>query len=86
MDIVDPRINPALVPEGSKAQVVNGPNKEYLDLPAVVTPTGYVITRWALTDEERAAVLRGEDIFVTLVSGGAINPLFVTVGPTDWNR
>lgn len=37
-----------------------------------------------LTLEERAAIVRGEDIFVTLISAGAINPLFVTVGPVDW--
>ncbi len=87
MEISDPRIDPRLVPAGSRAQVVNGPRgDEYRDLPAVLTPTGYVITRWTPSLEERAAIAAGEDIYVTLVSGGAINPMFVTIGPVDWRR
>jgi len=84
MDVVDPRVDPRLVPEGSKAHVLNGPKKEWKDLPTVRTPNGYVVTRWSLSDEERAAILAGQDIFVTLVSFGPINPLFVSVGPCDW--
>jgi hypothetical protein len=65
--------------------VINGPRgDEYQDLPAIRTPDGQVITRWSLSEEERAAIVRGEDIYVTLLSGGAINPFFVTVGPVDW--
>lgn len=85
MDIVDPRVDPRLVPAGSKAVVIAEHQPEYRDLPSVRTSTGYVITRWNLSDEERAAILRGEDIYVTLLSHGPINPLFVTVGPVDWN-
>ena len=94
MEPVDPRIDPRLVPDGSKAIVIAEHQEEFKDLPSVRTPMRvrdgrlvsppYVITRWTLTDEERLAVLRGEDVFVTLVSAGAINPLFVTVGPVDW--
>jgi hypothetical protein len=84
MESTDPRIDPALVPEGSRARVINGPRHEYRDLPSVVTPNGYVITRWSLTDAERAAVVRGEDVFVTLVTNGPINPMFVTIGPVNW--
>lgn len=95
MKIVDPRVDPALVPEGSRAVVIAEHQDEYRDLPsirtpALVDPTGrlirppYVITRWALTDEERLAVLRGEDIYITLLSHGPINPLFATVGPVNW--
>lgn len=85
MVIVDPRVDPLLVPEGSRPQIINGRRgDEYRDLPSIRTPDGQVITRWALTDDERAAVLRGEDIYVTLLSGGAINPFFVTVGPVNW--
>lgn len=86
MDIVDPRVDPRLVPAGSAARIVNGPKREYCDLPSVVTPTGYVITRWRPTPEERDAVARGEDVYVTLVSAGLINPMFVTIGPVDWNH
>ncbi len=85
MDIVDPRVDPSLVPPGSKAQVINGPRgDEYQDLPSIRTPDGQVITRWTLTDDERAAIVRGEDVYVTLLSGGLINPFFVTVGPVNW--
>lgn len=97
MKPIDPRINPTLVPQGSRAIVIAETQDEYIDLPSVrtpglMTPDGklvqppYVITRWELTDEERAAIVRGEDVFVTLVSAGSINPLFVTVGPCDWTK
>lgn len=85
MEIADPRIDPARVPEGSIAKVMNGPRNEFIDLPAVITPARHVITRWTLTDEERVRVAAGEDIYVTLV-GLPINPLYVTVGPIDWNQ
>lgn len=53
-------------------------------MPSVRTPDGQVITRWSLSDDERASIVRGEDIFVTLLSHGPITPLFVTVGPVNW--
>jgi hypothetical protein len=85
MEIADPRIDPALVLPGSVAKVVNGPKgDEYRDLPVVLTPNHCVITRWTLSDAERAAIYAGEDVYVTLLSSGPINPLFVTVGPVDW--
>lgn len=94
MEIVDPRIDPALVPPGSVARVIAEHQDDYKDLPSVCTPAlvldgklvrpPYVITRWSPTNAERAAIVRGEDIFVTLLSHGPINPLFVTIGPTDW--
>jgi hypothetical protein len=86
MDIVDPRVPLSLVPEGSRAVVIAEHQEEYRDLPSIRTPDGQVITRWTLTDAERAAVLRGEDIFVTLLSDGPINPMFVTVGPVNWRE
>lgn len=94
MEPVDPRIDPALVPAGSRAIVVAEHQDEYIDLPSVHTPPVIVngemvrppqfITRWSPTLEERAAIVRGEDIFVTILSAGSINPLFVTIGPVDW--
>ena len=94
MEIVDPRIDPALVAPGSRAIVIAEHQAEYLDLPSVRTPAvfvddqlvtpPYVITRWSPSLEERAAIVRGEDIFVTLISTGAINPMFVSVGPVNW--
>lgn len=84
MEIVDPRVNPALVPEGSRALVIAETQDEYRNLPSIRTPNGYVITRWAPSDEERAAILRGEDLYITLLSHGSINPFFATVGPVNW--
>lgn len=96
MKPIDPRIDPDLVLPGSRAVVIAEHQDEFIDLPSVRTPAlvrdgqlqvaPYVITRWELTDEERAAIVRGEDIYITLLSDGVINPLFVTVGPTDWRR
>ncbi len=86
MEIVAPHIDPVLVPAGSKAVVIAEHQDEYRDLPSVRTPTGYVITRWALTDDERRRVLEGEALFVTILSHGAINPLFCTIGPVDWRQ
>ena len=84
MEIVDPRVDPRLVPDGSRAVVLAEHQDEYRDLPSVRTPDGQVITRWSLSASERAAIIRGEDIFVTIFSHGSINPLFVTVGPVNW--
>lgn len=42
--------------------------------------------RRTLTDADRRAVMLGEDLYVTILSQGAINPLFCTVGPVDWTR
>lgn len=84
MEPVDPRIDPALVPAGSRPVVVAEHQYEYKDLPSVRTPDGKVITRWTLTDEERAAIVRGDDVFLTIWSHGAINPVYLSVGPLDW--
>ena len=86
MDISDPRVDPSLVPEGSRAVVIAEHQDEYRDLPSIRTPTGQVITRWVPTPEERAAIAQGEDIYVTLLSFGAINPFFVTIGPVNWRE
>lgn len=84
MEIADPRVDPRLVPDGSRPLVLNDAEKNYRDLPSIRTPGGQVITRWALSDQERLAVAAGEDIYVTILSVGGICPLFVTVGPVDW--
>ena len=85
MDVVDPRIDPALVPDGSRAIVIaEHQNDEYQSLPSIRTPDGQVITRWTFSDEERAQIAAGENLFITLLSFGAINPLFATVGPVNW--
>jgi hypothetical protein len=86
MEIRDPQVDPRLVPPGSRAVVIAEHQAEYQDLPSVRTPGGQVITRWALSDAERRQVLEGADIFLTILSGGSINPVYMTVGPIDWTE
>jgi len=87
MEIVDPRVHPSLVPEGSKPLIINGPHgDEYRDLPSIRTPDHQIITRWTLSDAERRQILEGEDVYLTILSNGPINPVFMTVGPVDWTR
>lgn len=82
---VDPRVDPKLVPPGSKAIVVAEHQDRYIDLPSVVTPHGVVITRWALTEDDRMAILRGADIYLT-IWGTPIRPVHLNVGPCDWSE
>jgi hypothetical protein len=86
VEIVDPRVDPAFVPDGSRAVVIAERQAEYQDLPSIRTPNGYVITRWTLSDEERGRILRGEDVYITLLSHGSINPFFASVGPVNWRE
>ena len=86
MEIVDPRVDPALIPEGSRPHIYNGPRgDEYRDLPSIRTPDGKVVTRWTFTDAERAAILRGEDVYLTICTFNTpLQPVLLTVGPIDW--
>lgn len=84
MIIEDPRVNPVLLPEGSRAVVIADNQEEFLSLPSVRTPGGQVVTRWGLTDDERRAVFEGTPVFVTLLSPGPIAPMMVSVGPKNW--
>lgn len=56
MEIVDPRVDPRLVPAGSVACVIGKDQDEYQDLPSVRTPDGQVITRWSPSAAERRAL------------------------------
>lgn len=84
MEVVEPMIDPKTVPPGSRPVLIAGQQAEYQPLPTVRTPDGQVITRWKPSPEERRRIAEGEDIYVTLLSHGPINPLIVTVGPVDW--
>lgn len=86
MDIVDPCVPLHLVPAGSVPVIMGEHQPEYQDLPAIRTPLGHVITRWRLTDEERARVMAGEDLYLTIWSHGPINPVSLSVGVCDWSR
>lgn len=91
MDIVDPRVDPKLVPDGSFAVVIGRHQAEYRSLPSIVTPDDKIITRWSPTDEERMRLVRGEDIYITIQSSRhdgkiTIAPMYATVGVVDWTR
>jgi len=86
MEIIDPCIPLALLPPGSVARILNGPDREYRDLPAIVTPTGRVISRWTFSEDERARIAAGEDVYLTMLSAGAINPVSLRVGVCDWSQ
>ena len=84
MEPVDPRVDPSLLPENSVAVVIAEHQAQYKNLPSVRTSKGQVITRWSLSDDERKRIVQGEDVFITILSDGAINPLFATVGVVNW--
>ena len=84
MEPIDPRVDPSLLPDGSKVIVIAEHQAQYKDLPSVRTPKSQVITRWSLTPEERRRIFDGEDVFITIMSDGAIHPLFATVGAVNW--
>lgn len=81
---VDPRVPPVLLPKGTTAVVYAQNQPEYVPLPTVRTPQGTLVTRWAPSDAEKAAIIRGDDIYVTVMTFGArLQPLQVSVGPLD---
>jgi hypothetical protein len=84
MDVIDPRVPADLLPANCRALIVAEHQEEYVNVPAIVTPRGQVITRWELTDDERRAIFEGADVFVTLLSAGRISPFRVSIGPIDW--
>jgi hypothetical protein len=87
MEPVDPRVDPSLLPAGSAASVLAEHSSVFKPLPSVTTPSGKVITRWSLTHADRMAIVRGDDIYITLMSSeGVISPLWASVGvdPANW--
>lgn len=48
--------------EGAQLVVFAKDQAEYVPLPALVFPDGKVLTEWALTEDERAAIGRGENL------------------------
>lgn len=87
MEPVDPCIPVALLPEGTRAIVKAKDQAEtYRPLPSLHTPSGRVITRWALTDEERAQILRGSDVYLTILTfNQPLQPVMLSVGVSDWS-
>lgn len=48
--------------EGAQRVVFAKDQPEYIPLPALVFPDGTILTEWQPSEEERAAIARGENI------------------------
>lgn len=72
---------------GAKEIVIAKDQPEYHPLPAAVYENEQygspeLLTRWTLSDEERQAVLAGEDIYISVLTfGKPYPPMTVQVGP-----
>lgn len=55
-------IEPEVIPEGTKLVVYAKNQPEYIPLPVIKYPDGLLLTEWKLTEEEREAIIRGENI------------------------
>lgn len=86
MDIEDPKIDPRLVPEGSRPIIFGATQPQYQPLPAIITPTGCMISRWKPSVTERKQLSAGEDIYIAIWNSGHVNPMFVSIGTVDWKR
>lgn len=87
MEIDDPRIDPKLVPEGSRP-IIKGQGQEdiYRPLPSIHCPDGKVITRWVPSDEERKRIAAGEDLYLCVLTyHHRLQPQLLSVGPLDYN-
>lgn len=87
MEPVDPRVPLEFVPPGSRAVIKAKDQPQYQALPSIHTPSGTVITRWALTDEERQRLVDGEDLYLTIRTfNSPLQPVFLGVGLSDWRE
>lgn len=78
------RINPFNGPvvEGLEFQeVVIAKNQpEYEPLRSLVTPTGVVLTRWKLNEEQRDRISLGQDLYLEILTfGNPLQPLRLSV-------
>jgi len=72
----------------SEELVVYAKNQpQYLPLPAQVRPDGRVTTRWRLSEEEKALLLQGEDIYLQVLTfGHPMYPILLSVGHPEKKR
>lgn len=47
---------------GTEAVTFAKDQPEYLPLPALIYPDGKILTEWSFSEEERAAIARGENL------------------------
>lgn len=66
--------------EGTRAVVFAKDQPEYLPLPALVFPDGRVLTEWRFSEEERAAIARGENLRLWVWTfGRPLQPVALTL-------
>ena len=79
-------VSPVMPGSGPIERVLGKDQPEYVPLPMVYldTPQRPVISRWRLTDEERAAVAAGGDVILTqLIFGELFHPVHLQVAMPD---
>lgn len=55
--------------DGTRLVIFAKDQPEYRPLPALLYPDGKVLTEWSFTEEERAAVARGENLRLWIWTG-----------------
>jgi len=78
----------AISPEtGGREIVLAKDQPQYLPLPAAVHDDGHrLVTRWAFTDEERAKIAAGADLYLhTYTFGHPFQPVRLHVGREELN-
>lgn len=66
--------------EGERLVHIAKDQPEYITLPAIVRPDGIILTEWALSEEERAAIARGENIRLWIWTfGKPLQPVALTL-------
>jgi hypothetical protein len=91
MEPVTPNL--AMKPQGTQQVVFGEGQGDYIPLPTEVTRDQKVVSRWQPTEEERARLIAGLDVYVTVMTFGndcrhcgkkqGLQPLMVTIGPPD---
>ena len=73
---------------GAPEIVIARDQHEYVPYPAAlyrIDDRIVVLSRWRLTEEEREAVARGEDLFFGLMTDGRpVQPLYAQIGGDGW--
>lgn len=66
--------------EGAQRVVFAKDQPEYIPLPALVFPDGTILTEWQPSEEERAAIARGENIRLWIwTCGRTLQPVALDV-------
>jgi hypothetical protein len=77
--------SPVLVPELQPEEIVYAKDQpEYLPLPVLRSPQGVVLSRWKLSDQDRAAIAAGADILLSIWTfNRPLSPLLIEVAEVD---